>query len=293
MRRFWLEAGLYYAAFVWGATFLVVKDALRLIDPAAMVGWRFVWAALLLAPAALSRPSPGRLMREGILLGAMLILLYVPQTAGLRYTSAANSGFITGLFIVFVPIFLLLFFGRRPEPGQWLAVGLAVAGLWLLTGGMAGINRGDALTLVAAMSYAAHLLATDRYVRGDADTVLLAFHQFWFTGLASLILAAAVGAPLGMGGARGFWTVLFLAVVPTLSAFFAQLLAQKELPALKVSLIFSLEPVFAAACAWTVGGEPFRPAGALGGLLIVAAMVTGELSRMNLLSGRRKEVLPV
>ncbi|HVE13057.1 MAG TPA: DMT family transporter [Elusimicrobiota bacterium] len=290
-RRRLLEAGLFYAAMIWGATFFVVKALVSHIHPLALVGYRFLLSAALLAPAAARRRRPAVLLREGIVLGALLMLLYVSQTAGLVFTTASNSGFITGLFILFVPV-LLLFSDKKPGAGQWAAVSLALGGLWMLTGGPRGFNKGDALTLIAAFAYAAHLLATDRYVRTDADPLLLAFHQFWFCGAACILLAWALGLPLGVGDARSAWTIVFLALFPNLSAFYIQLLAQKHVPPIKVSLIFSLEPVFAALFAWTLGHESVTAGRAAGGLLIVAAMVAGELSRLDLIRGRRREVLP-
>jgi len=191
----WLyDTGLFYCARIWGSTFFIVKDVVASVDPVALTGYRFFISALALAPWALTRPHPLRVLKEGVILGALLLLLYVTQTAGLVYTTASNSGFITGTFIFFVPLFLLLFLREKPTAGQWMAVALAVAGLWLLTGGISGFNRGDALTVFAAMAYAGHLLATDRFVKADEDTVLLAFHQFWFCGAASMILCSATSA---------------------------------------------------------------------------------------------------
>lgn len=292
-KRLLLDLGLFYSALIWGSTFFIIKDVLDSVHPVTLVGWRFLLSAAFMLPWAFRRPAPERHLKEGLILGALLLLLYVTQTAGLQFTSASNSGFITGLFVFFVPLFLLFFFKKPPDPGQWAAVALALAGLWLLTGGVSGFNRGDAMTLFAAMAYAGHLLATDAYVRGDADTVLLAFHQFWFCGAACLVLAWATGASLGTATSRAAWTILFLALFPNLSAFFIQMIAQKHTPPLKVSLIFSLEPVFAALFAWTLGGEDFAARKAAGGGLIVAAMVLGELRRLSLEKGRRREVLPV
>ncbi|MEK7858120.1 MAG: DMT family transporter [Elusimicrobiota bacterium] len=288
----WAELGLFYCAAVWGATFYMVKDALSAVDPVTLVAYRFLLSALFLLPLALSKKAPGRLLKEGAILALILAILYMTQTVGLKYTSASNSGFITGLFVLFVPLFLLVFFGKPPTPVQWGASVLALAGLWMLTGGVGEYNRGDALTILAAMTYAAHLLATDVYVKADADAILLAFHQFWMTGLLSLAVAGGMGASLRVGTAKAGWVILFLAVFPTLSAFYIQMLAQRKTSPVKVSLIFSLEPVFAALFAWTLGGEPFVWGRAAGGLLIVAAMVAGELSKLDLLKGRRKEVLP-
>jgi drug/metabolite transporter (DMT)-like permease len=287
------EAGLVYCAAVWGATFFMVKGALSGVDPIAMVAHRFLLSAVLLAPFALTRPTRFSHLKESFILAVLLFLLYVSQTIGLAYTTASNSGFITGLFVIFVPLFLLAFFGKPPTAVQWGSSGLALVGLWLLTGGIRSANFGDAITLIAAATYAGHLLATDKYVRADADALILAFHQFWMTGVLAALTALALGRPFSIaaaGNARG--TIVFLALVPTLSAFFIQMRAQKTVAPVKVSLIFSLEPVFAAIFAWTVGGEPFSAARAAGGALIVAAMMAGELSKLDLRKGRKKEILP-
>ncbi len=283
------ELALACCAAVWGATFYLVKDAVGSVDPAILVAYRFLLSAALLSPWALRRGAR-RLMKEAAILSALLSALYLTQTVGLRYTTASNSGFITGLFVVFVPLFLL--FKRPPTAAQWASSLLALAGLWLLTGGVSRFNRGDALTLVAAAAYAGHLLATDAFVRADADPVVLAFHQFWMTGAVSLAAGLMSGASLSAGGARPAEVIVFLALFPTLSAFVIQMLGQKRIAPLKVSLIFSLEPVFAALFAWTLGGEAFLPARAAGGALIVAAMVFGELAKGRPARGRAKEVLP-
>jgi drug/metabolite transporter (DMT)-like permease len=288
----WAELGLVYCAAVWGATFFLVKDALAGVDPIAMVAHRFLLSALLLSPWALTRPARLRHLKESAALAVLLVLLYVSQTVGLGLTTASNSGFITGLFVIFVPLFLLVFLRRAPTKVQWASSALALAGLWLLTGGIRAANAGDAITLIAAATYAGHLLATDVYVRADADVLILAFHQFWMTGVLAAAAALAAGRSFAVATPRAAGTIVFLAVVPTLSAFFLQMRAQKTVPPVKVSLIFSLEPVFAALFAWTAGGEPFSPGRAAGGGLIVAAMIAGELSKLDLRRGRKKEILP-
>ncbi|MEK7744758.1 MAG: DMT family transporter, partial [Elusimicrobiota bacterium] len=276
---FLLHLGLVYATLVWGATFIMVKDALAFVHPVALVGWRFLIAAACLLPFALAKPRPGRFLREGAVLGVWLLILYLAQTAGLKYTSASNSGFITGLFVLFVPALHFILSRRLPAAWELIPFAAAAAGLWLLTGGVRGANRGDLLTLLAAAAYAAHVLSTDRYVRGDWDPVLLSFHQFWLTGAACLAASLAFGLPLSVDGTRAAGVVAFLALIPTLSAFFIQIAAQRHISPLKVSLIFTLEPVFAALFAWTLGGETFDGAKAAGGGLIVAAMGLDSLCR--------------
>lgn len=292
-KKLWSDAGLFYCAAIWGSTFIFTKGALAVVDPVVMVAIRFVISAALLLPWVLRRKVKTAHMREGFFLSLFLTTLYLTQTTGLLYTSASNSGFITGLFIIFIPVFMFLFRREKPAKLQLVSAAMAIAGMWLLTGGASGFNAGDALTLIAAAAYSAHLIITDKYVKADADTVLLAFHQFWMVAAFSFAIALLKGAPLSVHGSGGWWVILFLAVFPTLTAFFIQMLAQKHSEPFKVGIIFTLEPVFAAIFAWTWGGEEFIMIKALGGLFIVSGMLIGELSKFHFRRVAKKEVLPV
>ncbi len=273
------DFGLLYAAAIWGSTFFIVKAALADIDPVVLVAYRFALATILLGGYLVVIRKPlWKHLREGIILGIMLWLIYAPQTIGLRFTTATNSGFITGLFVVFVPILALLFFRKRIRPLELTAVALSVAGLWLLTGGIEAMNLGDAVTLVTAVAYALHVLYADRYAKAGHDPIALCFQQFLVVSILSFIGALSFRLPFTIGSLSTAGIILFLTLFPTISAFVIQLIAQKHTAAIRVSLIFALEPVFAAIFAWTLGGEAFVAQRALGGLLIFCAMITAELA---------------
>lgn len=291
--KLWSDIGLFYCAAIWGSTFIVTKGALDSVDPVVMVGIRFLISAALLLPWVLRKPGKTRFMKQGFFLALFLASLYLTQTCGLVYTTASNSGFITGLFIIFIPVFLFLFRREKPTRLQGASALLAMAGMWLLTGGIRGFNVGDALTLVAAASYSVHLIITDKYVKAEVDTLLLVFHQFWMVGALSFGLAFLRGASWEVASVNAWGVIVFLAVFPTLTAFFIQMLAQRHADPFKVGIIFTLEPVFAAIFAWTWGGEEFVWAKAGGGLLIVSGMIIGELSKFNFRRALKKEVLPV
>src|SRR3954469_15419187 len=107
----------------------MVKGALDAVSPETLVGYRFLISAALLLPWVAKRRRISAHMKESAVLALLLYALYVSQTIGLKYTTASNSGFITGLFVIFVPLFLLLFFRKPPTSVQWAASGLALAGL--------------------------------------------------------------------------------------------------------------------------------------------------------------------
>lgn len=273
------ELGLIYCAVIWGSTFFLVKAAVTQIDPVALVAYRFLFSALLMGGLlAYLRKPLWRDFSQGLWLGLMLVVLYVAQTVGLVYTAASNSGFITGLFIVFVPPLGWLLYRKRPHALQLGAIALAVAGLWLLTGGAHGANRGDWLTLLCAITYAGHVLYAGRCMERGADPYVLNFQQILVTGVGALLATFAMHLPLLPAHSGILWVVLFLALFPTLSAFLIQLIGQRHVDATRTALIFTLEPVFAAIFAWTIGGEQMLMARAIGGWLMVAAMVVSELA---------------
>jgi len=272
------DTGLLYAAAIWGLTFFIVKDSLQYINPVILVGYRFFFAAIILAAILIYQRKPLFLnLKAGFILSLFLYLLYIPQTIGLGITTASNSGFITGLFVAFVPIFYLIIFRKPPSFTRLVAVIISLSGLWVLTGGLKDINTGDLLTLITAMAYAIHLLFTDKYVKNNIDPYILSFQQFLLVGILSFITGAIFRLPFSILSKSVIWVILFLTLFPTISAFIIQLTAQKFTSPIKVSLIFALEPVFAALFAWTLGGETFILHRAFGGLLIFLAILISEI----------------
>jgi drug/metabolite transporter (DMT)-like permease len=280
------DFGLFYAAAIWGATFIIVKDALTGIDALTMVGYRFLIAGgILLVYLAIRRRPLLQDWPKALFLSVILWLLYASQTIGLNYTTASNSGFITGLFVVFVPIFLVTLFKRKPTVWEWIASVVSLAGLWVLTGGLRQINTGDALTLISAMTYALHLLYSDKYMKASADPLLISCQQFLLVGAISIVTVLVTGRSFAVTSSAMSW-VVFLAILPTLSAFVIQMFAQKLTSPLRVSLIFAFEPVFAAVFAWTLGGEQFVLKSALGGLFIFAGLVMSGIGAKDPTDGQ-------
>ena len=160
---------------------------------------------------------------------------------------------------------------------EWIASAISITGLWILTGGLRDVNFGDIITLLSAVTYALHVLYSDKYMKAGVDPFTISCQQFLLVGVFSLTAAALFDLPFAVGSAYAWWVILFLALFPSLSAFVIQMIAQKYTSPLKVSLIFALEPVFAAMFAWTLGGEKVVAHRALGGLLIFVALVVSGL----------------
>ncbi|HJX03964.1 MAG TPA: DMT family transporter [Dehalococcoidia bacterium] len=284
-RKYLTDISLVYTAAIWGSTFYLVKDTLNYIHPVALLAYRFSIAALILAVFLLFKKiNIFKNFSTGFVTGILLWAIYTPQTIGLQYTTASNSGFITGLFVVFLPIFSFIFAREIPSMIKIAAVIISITGLWVLTGGLSGMNFGDMLTLITALACAAHVFVVDRFVKNQVDPYILCFQQFFIVGILSFVLAFIFRVPLVMSAPRAGWIIIFLALFPTLSAFVIQLSAQRYTAPLKVSFIFALEPVFAAIFAWTLGGEVFVTSRAIGGLMIFIAILMYDFSFKELKS---------
>ena len=219
LRRALGAGALVYAAAMWGSTFFLVKDTLAHVDAIALVAYRFLLAGALLAIVlALRGHNLLKGWAHGLWLGVVLWILYGAQTIGLGITTASNSGFITGLFIVFTPLVAWLWLRRRPTLQQTIAVAIALFGLWLLTGGIHGANAGDVMTLAAAVTYAIHVVYAGQLMERGVNPWVLNCQQIIAVGALSLltlpvqaaIKAGAAGAPYGATLA-GQFTVTSLA----------------------------------------------------------------------------------
>jgi drug/metabolite transporter (DMT)-like permease len=231
-------------------------------------------AAIALAiPLLIVKRSLWANFKEGLVLGFFIWILYLAQTIGLVYTSAANSGLITGLFVAFVPIFSITVFRKMPSLTGVIATIVSVTGLYILTGGLTHINIGDIITLISAMAYAIHILFADRYVKKGIDPYVLSFQQFFFVGAASLLASLIFNLPFTVASSEVLWMIIFLAIFPSLTAFAIQLVAQKYVSPVRVSLILAFEPVFAVIFAWTLGHEAYSINKAIGGFLIFIALI--------------------
>lgn len=236
--KFQLSAvvGLLLVTGVWGATFLAVKDATVGTPVFSFLTWRFAIAAVVMAAVVMAaiRPSVVRHVDRGMLgRGAAAVFLlgmaYILQTLGLQRTSAAVSGFLTGLFVVLTPILAWLLFRQRLSLLAWTAALTATAGLALITLSGVSFGSGEALTLLCAVCFALHLLALGRWSPGR-DAYALTVVQLATASLMCLIGALPHGVRLPAGSSA--WTaVLITAVLASAFAYMVQTWAQKHVTA--------------------------------------------------------------
>jgi drug/metabolite transporter (DMT)-like permease len=269
---------LVAAAAVWGATFLVVKDAVARMPVFDFLAWRFALAAGLLVAA---RPRAVRSLgvkgvRHGILLGLALGLAYATQAIGLEHTPAAVSGFLTGLFVVFTPVLSWLLLRRRLAPSAWLAVLLAGGGLALITLGGFAVGSGEFLTLGCAVLFGLQIVGTGEWSAGH-DSFALATVQLATVAALSMITALATGKLSVPDSGADWFAITITAVLASALAYTIQTWAQTRLSATQAAVILTTEPVFAAVFAVALGGETLGLTAIAGGILVVAAMYLIQL----------------
>lgn len=261
----------------WGSTFFLIHDLLDRVPAIDFLAVRFTIAGvamLLVAPRAISRLSP-ETRRHAIVLGALYGVAQILQTIGLAHTPASVSGFITGMYVVCTPLFAALILRTRITAMTWVAVALATAGLGVLTLDGFSIGYGEALTLVAAMFYALHIVALGAWSR-PADAIGMAIIQCLV--IAAICTVAAAPGGIVVPDRAGDWvSVLYMALVAGAAALLGQTWAQGHLPPTRAAIIMSMEPVFAAFFAVLLGGDPLTGRMLVGGAMVFTAMLVVEL----------------
>ena len=275
---------------IWGASFVVVQDAVKLADPFTFLALRFTVGAAVLSVRDWRALGDRRLLLTGAGLGALLFAGFITQTAGLQYTTPSRSGFLTGLSVLLVPFVGLLLFRKWPSPPVLLGVALAVAGLWLLTGGISGgggaTAKGDLLTIACAVVFAFYIVLLEPAARVHRSTPLVAA-QLWVVTFLALLALPFVPRHLAASPAL-WWAVVYTGVLSTAVCLLAQTWAQARTSAVRAALIFALEPVFAAVWSVALGRERLGGRELAGGTLIVLGIVAAELG--GALWARRRPV---
>ncbi len=276
---------LLFASFIWGTTFVAQSLGMKYLGPMSYNALRFALGMLVLLPLVLiinrntpPKTSPKLLFRGSFLAGAFLFLAASFQQVGIQYTTAAQAGFITGLYIILVPI-LGLIIGHRHGLYLWCSVSLALTGLYLLSvTSSLTINKGDLLVLISALFWTCHILWIS-YISKRAHPLNIAIVQFATCSLLSFIAATTVfhetitlssiyraALPLIYGGALSVGI-----------AFTIQIFSQRHCPPAHASIIMSMEAVFAALAGYIILHQSLTPRKLLGCSLMLIAMLIIQL----------------
>ena len=285
-KRLRADLGLAFCTVLWGSTFVVVKNSLDHSSVFLFLALRFTLAGLLMA---IWRPRIFQTVEReeifaGLRLGFFMFAGYAFQTAGLQYTTAANSGFVTGSSVVLVPLLFGIFWGHRLT--SWVYAGALAAGfgLYYLTipaEGVSHLNRGDVLTFVAAASYAVHIILVSEYTKQHSASALSVLQVLACAGMAWIMTGLAAAIRWQPVRFEPSWSLLLgiaiCAVFATAVAFSIQLWAQQYTTAGHAAILFTLEPVFAVLTSYIFLGERLAARALVGAAFVLGGILIAEL----------------
>ena len=284
---------LLLAGAIWGAGFIAQSTAMETLGPIWFIGLRFAVATLVAVPFALwekvRADGPVRLadMRGFVLTGLVLFTAAAPQQVGLLTTSVTNSGFLTGLYVVFTPILTVVLLRKRPHWIVWPAALMASFGIFLLSGGaLSALTLGDALTIVCAVFWSVQMICVGVFATRSRRPVALSLVQFAVCALLGCT-AGALLEPVSLTAVRGALPeILYAGFLSSGIAFILQNIAQRYTTAPQAAIFLSSEALFAALFGVLLLGETISPLGYAGCAIIFAAMLAVELVP-ELFRGRR------
>jgi drug/metabolite transporter (DMT)-like permease len=263
---------LVAATMIWGTTFPVLKDAITSISPSVLICSRFLVAAIAFVP--LCRKLNKQLVRDGVILGVVLFASFATQTIGLETTSANRAAFITSLNVILVPI-LASALGKSVSIRAFLAAGIAIAGIGVMSWEGGSWVVGDVWVFGCALSYAIYILVLEAVVSK---------HQAIKLTAVQLVVVAVLGIvwaiPEFLGEIRQIGSnlsvILYLGLIGTAATILIQALAQRQVAATQTAVIYTLEPVFAAIFAFWLLGESLGTRGLLGAGMVLLATIFSQ-----------------
>ncbi|OEH92851.1 DMT family transporter [Bacillus solimangrovi] len=288
-RILFADFSLLLVALIWGAAFVIVQNAVELLDPFTFNAIRFLFATLFLfgwiviVSRHLLQQITKKLLLSGFIMGTWLCVAFALQTFALIYTTSSKTGFLTGLNVVLVPIFAYFFLRQYPKPSALFGTILALIGLYLLTfGDSTELNRGDLLAFLCAIAFAMHIIVTSKFTH-LYPSLLLTTTQLAVVTLWSIICAILFEPWYAIFRSEiyyneALWYSLFItAIFATAIAFLVQTYAQRLTSPAHVALIITMEPVFAAITGYLWAGDRLTTTALLGCFLIFSGMLFAEL----------------
>ena len=271
---------LLLVTMIWGASFIVVKEALSFTGPFTFLFWRCLVALplfLVWRTRSQIRGLNGSSLRAGVLTGLTLAGGFLFQTFAMRFTTATNAAIFTGAYVVLVPVLAILLLKERLKPAHVAGVILCACGsVWLTRNATAFVGPGDALILVGAFFFALQIIAVQKWTPKMSPALIATLQNVVLLAL-SLVCALVWERPLAVPVSAAFWfRVGFTAALPTFACFLLQATMQRRTTATVAAIIYSLEPGFGALFAHWVGGEALTGATLVALAMFVAGMVVAQ-----------------
>lgn len=284
MTRIQANLLLLLAAAIWGGGFVAQSTAMKAIGPFWFIGLRFAIAALATLPFTVIEarkarfPTSRRHLGLYLAIGLALFGGASTQQIGLQTTTVTNSSFITGLYVIFVPLIAVFVLRRSPHWIIWPGAIMAVTGIYLLSGGqLSTLTVGDLLTVVCAVFWSVQITLAGTTVAETGRPLALSSAQFAVTAVCALIIAA-IFEPISLNDIRmAAPEILYVGIFSSGVAFVLQVVAQRYTTPSQAAIFLSAEALFGAALAALLLGETMPPLGYAGCALMFIAMLVVEL----------------
>lgn len=275
---------LLLATAIWGFAFIAQKTAMDVMGPLTFTGSRFLLGGLLVLPFALRENArqPEKLTRrQWALIGFLCLNFFlgaVLQQLGLQFTTVTNSGFLTGLYVLFVPVILLVVFRQPPHRVIWIGVPVALIGLFLLNGArLDRLNTGDGLVIGSAVFWALHVLLLGHLAIQTRRPIFISAVSFLAAGLLGTSGAFIFETPTLPALSAGWVEILYAGALSTAIGFTLQAIGQQHVPPANAAIVLSAESLFAALGGALILGERLDMLGYSGVAMIFAAVFLVEL----------------
>ena len=280
LREYGADASLLVISIIWGSTFIITKQVIENVPVFYFLTLRFTAASVLLSIICLPRirQITFQTILDGAILGSVLFLTYAFQTIGLKYTQASVTAFITGLYVVFVPVFSLIILKKRPRPYAVIGVLLAFAGLVLITlNGSILLSRGEFLVLINAVFASFHIVFIDFYSRRN-DIFLLTAVQIVvvlvYSVLSSILFEKDSFSYVYSN--QLVFAIFVTSILATVVAFLIQAGLQKYTTPTQAAIIYTMEPVSSAFFSYFIGDELLTLRQYTGAMIIIFAVLFVE-----------------
>lgn len=287
MKKLFADGSLLLVAFIWGATFVVVQNAIQFLPPHLFNGIRFLLAAIILSLFVQRKGKQMismKIIKGGTFLGFFLFIGYAFQTVGLIYTTSSKAGFITGLSVMIVPILAIFFLKEKPKLIVFISAGIGTVGLYFLTlAGISKISFGDFLVFICAIGFAFHIVFTSKYSEQHPAlplTIIQLVTVSLLSFLSSYLFENQAVSLEQILHKDVIFALLITSIFATAIAFYIQTKFQQFTSAARVAIIFAMEPVFAALTAFMVINERLTIYGLIGCFFIFTAMITTEIPKL-------------
>lgn len=281
---------LFFMTFIWGTSFVIMKNTLNSISTLYLLAIRFSGAAVIMLLASvkeLKKLDMGYI-KGGAIMGVFLLTAYIFQTYGLKFTTAGKNAFLTATYCVLVPFIYWVYLKRRPDKFNIIAAAMCIVGIALISlGNDLSIGIGDVLTLICGVFFALHIIATDKAVQ-NRSTLLITMVQFATAGIIAWI-AALIFEPFPKAiPTDATWSIVYLTVMCTALCFFLQIFGQKYTSPSQAAIIMTLESVFGAIISVATGNDTLTVRLFFGFLLTFLAVFISETKLNFLRKGKAK-----